>query len=233
MKYIKYIAPFLGFIAVLFGLVKLAFLVTDKWAVPKYGNSKTDFFDALAGVSTAIATMGGLLILIITFFTYWETRKQRIAREEPTVSLRLLPDEKNSNFLNISLKNTGGGPAYDLRAHFSPDLPYENITLNNLTMFKRLPLLDAGEEIVFFYDQIVDYMASPDNPKSVKATVTYFTLPEEDRSSKPITRVFELNFEERFGHRQLVKKDMSDLVNEIEELKNFLLITSLKRGDND
>ncbi|MCP3764849.1 hypothetical protein NLX67_21245 [Domibacillus sp. A3M-37] len=233
MKYIRYIFLGFGFIAVLIGLVISAFLVTDKWVIPKYGNSKTDFFDALAGVSTTVATIGGLLILIITFFTYWETRKQRISREEPTVSLRLVPDEKNSNFLNVSLKNSGGGPAYDLRAHFSPDLPYENITLNQLSMFRRLPLLDAGEEIMFFYDSIVDYMRYPNNPKSVTATVTYFTLPEGNRSAKPLFRTFELNFEERFGQRQIIKKDMSNLVNEIEELKNVLLITSLKRGDSD
>lgn len=203
----------------IFTLVKQVLSVIDN----------SNFYISLSAISTAIAALGSFCLLIVSYFTFLETRRQRKSMEEPIVTLRLLPDNKNSNFMNIVLKNSGGGPAYDLQAVFSPDL---QTSLNNLNMFKRLPLLDSGEEIVFFYDSLIDYLKTP-NPTVVNAYLSYFTLPKEIRGTKKCSRSFEINFEERFGQRQLVKKDMNNLVNEIEELKHAIIISTLENKGDD
>ncbi|MFJ5749660.1 hypothetical protein ACIP97_13935 [Peribacillus frigoritolerans] len=224
----RFLKRFFMFLISLVVLTILIILCTKQFLV--VSNDK-NFFNALSAISTTVAAIGGIILLFITYFTFLETRQQRISREEPAVTLRLAPDRKNSNFLNIAFKNSGGGPAYDIQVLFSPDLPYGQSSLNKLNMFKRMPLLDAGEEVVFFYDSLVDYMDSK-NPKTVQAKVSYYTFPKGTRSAKKISRSFEMNFDERYGQRQIVAKDMNNLVKEIEELKHAIIITSLERGDN-
>ncbi|WP_219834787.1 hypothetical protein [Paenibacillus sp. R14(2021)] len=191
-----------------------------------------NFYSKLSAVSTAVAAVGGLVLLIITYLTLREARKQRESIEEPAVTIRLLPDRKNSNFLYFVLKNTGGGPAYDINVMFTPDLPYGEGTLNTLGMFKRMPILEKGEEVLFFFDTAPDYFNSA-KPKLVEATITYFRFLRESRSNKQIKRKFEINFEERKGQRQIINKDMTDLVKEIEELKHALLISTFERGERN
>lgn len=220
----------LGFISLLV-LLSTVILYLSKWAM-EYSNSDS-FISSLSSVSTSVAAVGGVSLLVVTYLTFLETRKQRISKELPAVSIRLVPDEIYNNFLNISLKNSGGGPAYDLQVTFSPDLPYGNdLSLNKLNMFKRMPLLDSGEEIVFFFDSLVDHIES-NKPKIINAEVSYFSFPKEVRSAKKFLRIFELNFEERYGQRQLVKKDLHNLVNEIEEIKHAILIANYERGERD
>lgn len=194
--------------------------------------SDDKMYTQLTAISTTVASLGGITLLIFTYFTFLETREQRIAQEAPIVTLKLTPDTKNINFLNFVLKNTGGGSAYDLNITFSPDLKYADTTLNNLSMFQRMPLLEKGEEITFFFDSFVDYLESG-QPKKINALATYHTLPMGTRSAKKITRNFEIDLEERKGQLQLVKKDMNDLIKEIQELKHFIVISNHSRGEKD
>jgi hypothetical protein len=195
-------------------------------------NLDSDYYTLLSSVSTAVASIGGITLLFLTYFTFLETRKQRIAQEEPVVTLRLVTDEKNSNFLNFHLKNTGGGPAYDLSVTFNPDLPYGDTTLNNLKMFKRMPLLEKGEEVTFFFDTTFKYF-NLEGPTTVMAKAIYYTLPKENRNARKLERSFEINIDERKGQRQIIKKDMNDLVKELEEIKHFIVISKIEQGEKN
>ncbi len=191
-----------------------------------------DIYSQLTAISTAVASVGGITLLFLTYFTYLETRKQRIAQEEPVVTLRLITDEKNSSFLNFHLKNTGGGPAYDLKVTFNPDLPYGDTTLNNLKMFRRMPLLEKGEEVTFFFDTAMNYFNS-DKPTTVNASAIYYTLPKDNRSARKLERDFEINIDERKGQRQIIKKDLNDLIKEIEEIKHFMVISKMEQDEKN
>lgn len=149
------------------------------------GKLKKDasFYSNLSSISTSIASIGGLLLLIVTFLYLLETRKmavearrQRELLEEPAVSIKVLPERKDPNFLYIVIKNTGGGPAYDISIEFNPNLDYRGSTLNELNMFKNMPLLDKGEEVSFFFDSAVNFFKS-DKPMQIKAKVIYFLTP--------------------------------------------------------
>lgn len=216
-------------------LLCLIFAITFMYFSYKIFSSQVtdiNFYTQLAAISTTVAALGGMTLLIVTYFTFLETREQRMALEEPIVTLKIIPDSKYINFLNFVLKNTGGGSAYDLNVTFTPNLNYGDVTLNELTMFKRMPLLEKGEEIIFFYDSFIDYLDSG-QPLKINAAATYYTLPKDRRSSKKIKRNFEIDFEERKGQMQLVKKDMNDLIKEIQELKQLMVIDNYFRGEKE
>lgn len=187
----------------------------------------------MSSVATFVASVTGIGVLIFTFLTLQESRKQRESAEEPIVTIRLVPEAKNNNFFYFTLKNTGGGPAYDISIKFEPDLPYgEADTLNNLNMFKRMSLLDKNEEVNFLFDPAIDYYES-NNPKSTVAKVTYYKQPKYSKRIKPVVREFEINFEERKDQMQLITRDMNDLVKEIQELKHVLTIANLRGEDKN
>ncbi|CAM2142471.1 conserved hypothetical protein [Paraburkholderia tropica] len=181
----------------------------------------------ISAISTSIAAIGGLLLLLVTYLGYNESRLQRLAQEEPAVSVRLIPHNKNINFYYWVIKNTGNSPAYDINIKIIPDIEYKGTTINKLNIFNRLPILEKGEEISFFYNSVVNYLES-DSPKLVKAHITYFTAPSESKGSRKISRDFDIDFEERLGLLYLGKKDMNDLVKEIEELKQALILNAMR-----
>jgi hypothetical protein len=213
-------------ILILFSLsiITLAFYLTFKFKVP------TNFYTKLSSISTTFAAVGGIALLVVTYFTFQDGKQQREIEKEPIITLRLIPDNKNSSFVNFSIKNTGGGPAYDLSISFAPNVPYNSSTLNELNMFKRLPLLDKDEQIEFFFASLIEYYNS-DKPKNINAVATYYTFPKENKKAKKLIRSFEIFIEERKGQMQIIKKDLNDLVKEIEELKHFIAIKN--SIDND
>jgi hypothetical protein len=226
------------------GLVILAIIIGigSLYFTHLYGvySKESAFLTSLSTVATSISTIGSLLLLVVTFFYFLETRdmaketrRQRELLEEPAVSIKILPDEKSSNFLYMVMKNTGGGPAYDISVSFDPDIPYGESTLNGLKMFNKMPLLDKGEETKFFFASAIEYFKS-DMPKETKALVTYFLVPKSkndkrNKYNKPIIREFTIDIEEKKGQSHLIRRDVHDLVNEIEELKQVLLIASLEK----
>lgn len=186
------------------------------------------WFIKLSSLSTALAAFGGLCILIVTFLYLLETRKmvQEMQRQkEPAVTIKLIPDKDHFNFFNVLIKNTGGSPAYDITINFNPDLPYADTTLNNVNAIKNLPLLEAGEEMEFFFASAIDYIEKQTNPMTSTVTIRYYSAAKyEKNKGKEFKRIYTLNINERIDQRLVSKKNVNDLVTEIEELKQGLLI---------
>ena len=190
-------------------------------------------FTALGAISNAITAIIGLPLLTVTILYLLATRamvdemkRQRATIEEPAVSIKVVPSADAANILNLVLKNTGGGAAYDVTVKFNPDIPYkDNITLNQLNMFHNMALLDKGESVELFFASAPVYFKS-DKPKKTKATVEYYITPPYQReiNPKPKIRIIEINLEERKDQLQIRNRTMNDLVKEIEELKQGLLL---------
>lgn len=183
----------------------------------------------LSNLATTIGAFGGVLLLVVTYLALRETIRQRERYEAPAVIVRLIPGHKNPNLLHFSVKNTGGGPAYDISIKFLPNLPYrENTSLNTLNMFQNMPLLEQGEEISFYYMHAAE-LYNTSHPKKVDVTVTYYNAPKQNQRSKKFMNNYNIDFEERRGQMSLEVKDMNDLVKEIEELKYALLLTHYEK----
>lgn len=196
------------------------------------------WFEIFGAVSSGIASIGSILLLMVTFMYFLQTRelvietkRQRELMEDPAVSLKIVPEDNSPNILNLVIKNTGGGPAYDVSVTFNPDIPYKDTSLNNLKMFQRMPLLDKGEEVKFFFDMAYLYFES-EHPKETLATVKYFRKPNTEgrRNNPPIERKIFIDIQERIDQLHIERRDMHDLVNEIEELKHAVIM-SIYRGD--
>ncbi|MGG1363607.1 hypothetical protein ABE287_18470 [Bacillus velezensis] len=187
----------------------------------------------LSAIATTVAAIGGLALLIVTYISYIEVRRQRIAMEEPAVTVKVMPDKESLSCLNLELKNTGGGQAYDVNVVFKPDIPYRSTSLNNVNIFQRTALLEKGEEISFFFNTSDQYKKS-NSPMKSNVLISYYTAPKENKGSKKIVRSYEIDFAERFGLTHLVKRNMDDLVDQVEDLKHVLAaIHSEARKKND
>ncbi|MFZ2473221.1 MAG: hypothetical protein WAW52_14920 [Methanothrix sp.] len=227
-KLIKYIIYLLAIL--LFILAAISLLI---YVIVELKMSDARDFTAMGAISNAITAVVGLLIFIVTFLYLLATRamvdemkRQRAAIEEPAVSIKVVPSADAANILNLVLKNTGGGAAYDVTVKFNPDIPYkDNITLNQLNMFHNMALLDKGESVELFFASAPVYFKS-DKPKKTKATVEYYITPPYQReiNPKPKIRIIEINLEERKDQLQIRNRSMDDLVKEIEELKQGLLL---------
>jgi hypothetical protein len=194
--------------------------------------NSTDF-TAIAAISNAITAFIGLPLFAVTFLYLLATRamvdemkKQRSAIEEPVVSIKVVPSSDATNVLNLVLKNSGGGPAYDISVKFDPDLPYKDSkTLNQLNIFHNMVLLDKGESVELFLASAPEYSRS-NKPKRTTATLEYFITPRLQReiNSERKVRIIEIDIEERKDQLQIRNRTMDDLVQEIEELKQGLLL---------
>lgn len=186
------------------------------------------WFTKLSALATVLAAFGGLCLLFVTFLYLIETRKmvQEMQRQkEPAVTVKIVPDKVSFNFFNVWIKNTGGSPAYDISIKFDPDLPYAKSSLNSINAIKHLPLLDTGEEIEFFFDSAITYFANPQNPMISNVNLTYYLTPQSaTQKTKPFKRNYVINLEERKDQRFLSKRNINDLVTEVEELKQGLFM---------
>ncbi len=228
VKKLRYIIYFLAVSIMILLIVALLFYIVIEAKTANIAD-----FTVLGAISNAITAIIGLPLLTATFLYLLATRgmvdemkKQRAIIEEPAVSIKVVPSEDAVNVLNLVLKNTGGGAAYDVSVTFNPDIPYKgNITLNQLNMFHNMALLDKGESVEMLLASAIEYFKSK-NPKKTKATLEYYTTPRYQReiNPEPKVRIIEIDLEERKHQRQIVTRTMNDLVKEIEELKQGLLL---------
>lgn len=212
-------------------LVAIETIISDRTGFADIG-SRSNAITAIIGLSLLTLT---LFYLLATREMVQEMRKQRAIIEEPAVSLKAVPSADAANAINLVLKNTGGGPAYDVSVKFDPDIPYwDDISLNKINLFHKMSLLDKGEIVELFLASAPEYFKS-DKPKKTIATIEYYTTPHHQRNNNSgprRIRIIEIDFEERRNQLQVRHRGINDLVEEIEELKQgLLLIASNVKND--
>lgn len=185
-------------------------------------------FSIIASIATAISSLGTLILLYLTKQSLEEMREKRELEERPVVSIKVKPDHKNSTLLYFVIQNTGGGPAYDVSIKFTPDIKYNNSTLNNLDIFNRIPIIAKNESIEFFFDTSYEILEN-DEPNKTRAKISCFKQPKENLSKETIsdnkiTREVDVLFEQRKNTLQVSEKGIDDLVEEITELRQGLLL---------
>ena len=221
-------------IVFLFILIITSFIL---YLTKYYTNNIFDnnWFSKLTSISTAFATIIGVLLLIVTFFYFIETRKmvsEVIKQSEPILSAKIIPYTINVNLLKFVLKNTGTSPAYNVSLSFDPDIPYVSSSLNELKMFQNMPFLDNGEVVEFFFASSFEYFKNKNCPKNSIVTIKYFISPQPKKKFMKTKKII-LQLDERMGLLTIDLKNFDDLVKEIEELKHALLILLAERNKND
>jgi hypothetical protein len=70
--------------------------------------------------------------------------------QRPRIFFNIYPSK--TNLLDMVIRNSGKGPAYDISIKLEPDLIYyEDKTLSDLKLFNNIPFLEGGQEIKFLY----------------------------------------------------------------------------------
>lgn len=206
-------------------------------------NFSDQWFARVASVATALASTFAMVVLYLTYKSLGLNREminEMRNQSMPAVTVKIVPDQENFNLLNLFIKNTGGGPAYDINIRFDPDLPYEKSnakTLNNLNSLKDMPLLEKGEEIQFFYRSAISFKEDkkPDKITSSHVTISYYSESPTDNPSRTIfVRQYSVNILETDGQLFVARNNFTKLVDEITEVKHglFILLKEIQENQN-
>ena len=145
-----------------------------------------------------------------------EIKEIRKEESKPYIVLDIKPKEQSPQILEVKVANIGGGPAFNIKCSFQPDIVYRKepkIMLSELPIFKGLAHLAPGEQMRFFFAAAVEYMTNKNNPKEFEVK-TFYTDIVGDAHEKSyhidLTVTAALLFAE--------EKGLSDVVLEIERL---------------
>lgn len=177
------------------------------------------FFDNHSGFSTFISS---LIVAIITgVYTYlsWhllrESKKMRMLQNQPRVSITFEPEGHKKNVIDLIVKNTGLGPALDLRFSLDSDIQIvEEMYLSEVGLIKKgIPYLAPNQEIRFLYTIL--YGESEEKfAKPVVLRASY-----RDVFNKEYNETFTLDLTILFGMLGLSTPPLEDLVDTMKEIR--------------
>lgn len=223
-KYFTISNPFL-ILAIIFAALLIFQIVVDN-----------DWANKLSAGATAVAALGGMLLMVFTFQYLQATRdmvNEMRKQNEPAVTVKIVNSKDSKNDLNVWIKNTGGSPAYNVSINFDPDLPYYGTykSLNELPIFKHMPYLEKNEEIEFFYATAPHYFENQNNPLESTVTIKYSGIVN---SRQELKRQYKINLKEGSGQSFLTIYSLSELVEEIIELKQgiFMFLSEMREEKN-
>lgn len=181
-------------------------------------------------IFTFISSLGTLSLAILTLISYLNTKKQRFEDKKPIVTLQLIPENNKSQNIDFHLTNTGGGPAYNLTIKFTPNEKYGETYLNELPLFKNLPVLELNDSKKFFYASAIDVMEESER-HLLKGMATYYNKPEENKYRKKFTREFSLSVNEYKFLQYVGDPGFNELVTEIREFKQAVILANVNNEE--
>jgi hypothetical protein len=120
------------------------------------------FILTFANVILAVATIG---LLYFSYMLYIETKKMRVLQTQPEISIYTSRHPRIVNFINLTIKNTGPGTAYNVKFSVNQDVYCGPKQMNKL--LKDLPLIRDGlqtmspnQEFQFLLTHLLDYSES-------------------------------------------------------------------------
>jgi len=164
--------------------------------------------DQLLKTINAINQNQGVIIVVFTFLLVWfnlriarETRRLREVETEPHVEVYLVPYKGSMNIINMIVKNSGGGPARNIKWKISADfddLEIHKIPIANMSLFKVLHYLPANEKLEFFFGTAVNILKEP-KLKPIQIKVEY----KNNHNSNKKTDLFNIDLEPFEGMQRI------------------------------
>jgi len=150
-------------------------------------------------VFSALVALATVVYAVLTFMMWRQMRKTTERLDQPDVRVILSPGQPHMTIFELTLKNGGNVPVYNVRLGVEPkDIPYtSNTTLGEMRLFKEvLPVLSQGQEITTALFNYLTLVSVGREEAELRFTVSY-----ETAAGKPTTQVF--------GYRLGVYKDLS------------------------
>jgi hypothetical protein len=181
----------------------------------------------VASVVLSIAT--AVLVCVTGYYAFQTKRMAETMRESleaqmrPFVVVQVKNRETNAQLLDVIVRNCGGGPAFDFRCTFDPDVPYEIRQenrmgyLSELSVFRDLPFLAAGDEIKFLLDTSVAYWNDPQKPKRFDAHVAF-----RDSAGRDYAHTIPVDLLHRGDVHFSPDKSLTHIWRELEEMRKVV-----------
>ena len=91
--------------------------------------------------------------------------------QRPRVFFNIYPSK--TNLLDMVVRNSGKGPAFDISIKLEPDFGYyDDKTLSDLKLFNNIAFLEGGQEIKYFYKSFIEVINS-DSEKRTTVALKY------------------------------------------------------------
>ena len=188
----------------------------------------------------SIVAFGSILLFAVTYeyvlltsSLVQETKKTREAQEKPSISFRLIPDERDPNFLKYSIKNSGASGAFDIHISLDHDLSSGPI-LGPIP--KTISYLGPKEEIGFLFAYTPDYFNNSNSIKQFIVNIQHSKYPISEKEKygdgyyePPVEYV--VNVEELRAAPFTGRKSVHDIAKELVELKQGVFLIAQKLLD--
>lgn len=146
-----------------------------------------------------------------------ETKRLREVETEPKLEVYLVPHEQSSNIINMVIRNSGGGPARDIKWEINgdeKDLQEREIKITKMSLFHVLHYFPAKEEMRFFFGESVKLLKEP-GMKPIEIRVSYKN--NELKKKKP--EKFIIDLKPWNGMQQIGSPPLFDIARSLQKIQ--------------
>jgi hypothetical protein len=149
-----------------------------------------------------------------------ETRRIREIGTEPNIEVYLVPHNESSAFINMVIKNSGGGPARNIKWEIDCDkanAESKGIQIFKMSLFNILHYIPANEEFRFFFGSSVKLLQEP-----VMTPITIKVSYDNDLNSQRQFKSFVIDIKPWKGHTTLGKPPLYEIAASLKELNSTI-----------
>ncbi|MBI5374209.1 MAG: hypothetical protein HZA77_02170 [Candidatus Schekmanbacteria bacterium] len=171
-------------------------------------------------VFSGIVALSTVVYAILTFFLVKETRKLREAQTEPRVDVTYRMLEIGLSFIDIVVRNTGNGPAYDIKFEIIPEtnsLSTRSLIeeLNDKSFIRNgIKYLSIGQELRSYFTNLRDDFEGKTSA-IIRIKVTF-----KSKTNQTYREEYLIDFSEMKGMERLGEPPLNKIAYQIEKIQN-------------
>ena len=176
---------------------------------------------AISAISTAILAIITAIYACLTRRMAIETTNMRKLQSEPNVVVFYRPKEESINIVELVIKNTGLGAAYNIKLNICPDFKYRTgKNISEINLFKNgIAFLGPNEERRFWLASLVEQNKNHEYEK-LNIEISYSAGFDSIQFLKRAS--FEIDFTEIYGLILAQNPPLVKIANHLEKIENEL-----------
>ena len=181
------------------------------------------FSQFLAALNSNQGALIALFTAVLVYLNYRlakETKRIREVSSEPNIEVYLVPHEQSSAFVNMVVKNSGGGPARDVKWTIEYDkenVRQKKIQIFKMSLFHVLHYIPSGEQFKFFFGSSVELLSEPKmKPITIKTSYS------NDFNKNVQNKSFKIDIEPWKGMTTVGRPPIYEIAEDITDIKKIL-----------
>jgi|SRR5208283_2517426 len=171
-------------------------------------------------ISTLVLAFATIALVYFSRLLYLETQKMRELQIQPVVSIYTSQNSKIVTYIELIIKNTGPGTAYNVIFQVNPDFYWGSKNSKNL--LKDLPLIDKGlstmspdQQFQFLLIDLLEYTQS--TVPGLDIIVTY-----QNEDGKKYNQTFSMDFVVYYNLLSFPDSDLHEISNSLKSIDENL-----------